>query len=81
MGTVINFPLRDGALLHIPPGQHHDDLIERMAAHLIEHDAWQDEHDAVLSLYGCRRFKTFEVMVHVNNARQLAMVTVEMLQP
>jgi len=49
------------------------DLIERMAADLVRYEAHGNEPDAIRSLYGTRRYQMVDIVMLVDEARQVAM--------
>lgn len=74
--------LVDGALASLPTLR--QAMIERMAADLVRYDAAQNEHDAVRSLYGTGRYAMVDIVMLVEEARQVAfqeIVATEMAKP
>lgn len=67
----VTFRLIDGPLLNIR--EHRAEMVERMAADLIQFDAFRDERDAIRALTWCGRHGAYDVMVLVDDARQRAM--------
>ena len=66
--TVYKFPLIDGAL----PTQSKSEIVAEMAAILVGADAFQTEAGALRVLMDTRAYPAFELMLHIDDARQLA---------
>jgi hypothetical protein len=77
MMRLIPFALVDGAVVH--PTVSRSDVVKAMAARLVEKDAFRNEGDAIRCLMwrdplnGHTEFSPYDVMVLVDDARQLAM--------
>lgn len=68
------FFLIDGAAVN--PGQTRRETVEKMARDLVQYDAFGNEADAIRSLMWTHRYSPYDVMVLVDDARQVAQQTI-----